>query len=101
RHTRSDRDWSSDVSLPICRQRGGLALRRVIQPRKHACVFSGSAERFVHRPWGLFGGSSGQAGSFCVRRADGSEERLPNKPAGVADRKSVVVGKEYRAERVT
>ena len=66
------------------RQRGGLALRRVIQPRKHTCVFSGSAERFVHRPWGLFGGSSGQAGSFCVRRADGSEERLPNKPAGVA-----------------
>ena len=38
----------------------------------------------MHRPWGLFGGSSGQAGSFCVRRADGSEERLPNKPAGVA-----------------
>jgi N-methylhydantoinase B len=65
------------------RYRGGLALRRVIQPRNHACVFSGSAERFVHRPWGLFGGMPGRAGSFCVRRADGTEERLPNKPAGV------------------
>ena len=64
------------------KHRGGLALRRVIQPRNHACVFSGSAERFVHQPWGLFGGMPGRAGSFCVRRADGNEERLPNKPAG-------------------
>ena len=37
----------------------------------------------MHRPWGLFGGMPGSAGSFCVRRADGTEERLPNKPAGV------------------
>jgi N-methylhydantoinase B len=73
--------------------RGGLALRRVIQPRNHSCVFSGSAERFVHQPWGLFGGIAGRAGSFRLRRADGTEERLPNKPAGVefTDGEAVVI----------
>jgi len=65
------------------RTRGGLALRRVIRPVGHACVFSGAGERFRNRPWGIFGGGPGGTGSFHVERGDGSVERLPNKPASL------------------
>lgn len=65
------------------RYRGGLGLRRVIRPVGHRCLFSGSGERFVHQPWGVFGGKNGSAGSFRIRRKNGSEARLPNKPSGV------------------
>lgn len=68
------------------RHRGGLALRRVIRPVGHACVFNGAGERFSNRPWGIFGGNPGSTGSFHVARAGGGLERLPNKPA------SLVVG---------
>ena len=63
--------------------RGGLGLRRVIRPVGHTCLFSGSGERFVHPPWGIFGGQAGKPGSFFLRRQDGSTVRLPNKPAGI------------------
>lgn len=63
--------------------RGGLGLRRVVRPVGHECVFSGSGERFVNAPWGLFGGNAGASGSFECRRHDGTLERLSNKPSSV------------------
>ncbi|MBL8336293.1 MAG: hydantoinase B/oxoprolinase family protein [Rhodoferax sp.] len=63
--------------------RGGLGLRRVIRPLDHACVFSGSGERFHNAPWGLFGGESGTPGRFVRIEADGSQTALPSKPSGV------------------
>jgi N-methylhydantoinase B len=65
------------------RYRGGLALRRTIRPVNHTCVFNGAGERFTNPPWGLFGGGSGSTGINQIKRADGSIERLPNKPSGV------------------
>jgi N-methylhydantoinase B len=44
------------------RYRGGLSLRRTIEPVGHACLFNGAGERFVRPPWGLFGGSDGATG---------------------------------------
>ncbi len=65
------------------RNRGGLGLRRVLRPVEHETVFSGQGERFVHRPWGVFGGLPGTTGRFVVREPDGSERRLGNKPSAV------------------
>lgn len=65
------------------RFRGGLGLRRVIRPLGHRCTFSGSGERFVHAPWGLFGGHDGAPGRFQLRKAYGELERLRNKPTAV------------------
>jgi len=62
------------------RNRGGLALRRVIRPVGHVASFTGAGERFTNRPWGLFGGESGESGSFAMTQADGSTQRLSNKP---------------------
>jgi N-methylhydantoinase B len=62
--------------------RGGLGLRRVVRPVGHTMTFSGQGERFVHRPWGLFGGGSGGTGRF-VRLSGGAEVPLPTKPANL------------------
>src|SRR5208282_3447742 len=64
------------------KHRGGLGLRRVVRPIGHTMTFSGQGERFVHRPWGLFGGGPGGTGRFCKREADTVEE-LATKPSGV------------------
>jgi N-methylhydantoinase B len=66
------------------RQRGGLALRRVVRPVGHVAIFSGHGERFRHAPWGIFGGTDGTRGRFALRSADGSEQELNPKPLGVA-----------------
>jgi N-methylhydantoinase B len=63
--------------------RGGLGLRRVVSPVGHAAIFSGTGERFRHAPWGLFGGKPGKPGRFVKLQADGSQVRLPNKPAEI------------------
>ena len=63
--------------------RGGLALRRVIRPVGHTCVFNGAGERFRHQPWGLFGGGKGSAGRFLRMNPEGREEMLEGKPSGV------------------
>jgi N-methylhydantoinase B len=63
--------------------RGGLGLRRVLCPRGHVAMFSGQGERFRNAPWGVFGGKEGGKGRFLIRRADGTEEELPTKPAFV------------------
>ena len=66
------------------RHRGGLGLRRVVRPVGHTATFNGTAERFVHRPWGVFGGGPGGTGRFRLRRDDGAEERVADKTPGVA-----------------
>ena len=63
--------------------RGGLGLRRVYRPLHHTMQFSGQAERFISRPWGLFGGRSGAAGSFEIIDEAGTPSLLPAKPATI------------------
>jgi len=65
------------------RQRGGLGMRRVVQPVGHSCTFSGQGERFRHRPWGVFGGGEGAPGRFARRNAAGAIEPLATKPSGI------------------
>ena len=62
--------------------RGGLGLRRVVRPVGHTMTFSGQGERFVNRPWGLFGGGSGGTGKF-VKPTGGAQVPLPTKPANL------------------
>jgi N-methylhydantoinase B len=62
--------------------RGGLGLRRVVRPVGHTMTFSGQGERFVNRPWGLFGGGSGGTGKF-VKLSGRDEVPLPTKPANL------------------
>jgi len=62
--------------------RGGLGLRRVVRPVGHTMTFSGQGERFVNKPWGLFGGGSGGTGKF-VKLSGGAEVPLPTKPANL------------------
>jgi N-methylhydantoinase B len=65
------------------KHRGGLGLRRVVRPVGHTAIFNGMGERFVHRPWGIFGGRPGATGRFRLLKADGSSEPLPDKPTGI------------------
>ena len=65
------------------KHRGGMGLRRVVRPLGHTTIFNGMGERFVHRPWGIFGGRPGATGHFRLIQADGSSEALPDKPNGV------------------
>lgn len=62
--------------------RGGLGLRRVVRPVSHTMTFSGQGERFVNKPWGLFGGGSGGTGKFG-KLSGGGEVPLPTKPANL------------------
>jgi N-methylhydantoinase B len=66
------------------RWRGGLGLHRVYRPVGHATLFSGQGERFVNRPWGLFGGGDGAVGRFELLHDDGRREALPVKPAALS-----------------
>lgn len=61
------------------RHRGGLAIRRVIRPVNHDCIFSGMGERFHNAPWGVFGGEPGRCGRFLLRSKEG-QTLLPSKP---------------------
>ena len=61
--------------------RGGLALKRVIRPLDHTCLFSGAGERFRTPPWGIFGGRPGAIGRFMQVEDDGDETILATKPA--------------------
>ncbi|GLR91840.1 hydantoinase B/oxoprolinase family protein [Bradyrhizobium iriomotense] len=61
------------------RFRGGLGIRRTIRPIGHVCEFNGVGERFVHKPWGLFGGEDGAAGRFYIRSDDGQVTDLAAK----------------------
>lgn len=61
------------------RFRGGLGIRRVVTPVGHTAEFSGVGERFVHQPWGLFGGQPGATGQFHLQDEKGAIRKLPNK----------------------
>ena len=63
--------------------RGGLGLRRVYRPLDHTAYFSGQAERFTSRPWGLFGGGSAAPGSFRIAGDADQTRALPAKAATV------------------
>jgi N-methylhydantoinase B len=59
--------------------RGGLGLRRVIRPVGHVMGFTGQGERFLNRPWGIFGGEAAATGRFLLREA-AADRVLPTKP---------------------
>lgn len=65
------------------RFRGGLGIRRTIRPVDHVCEFNGVGERFVYKPWGLFGGEDGATGRFYIRTDDGSVTNLAAKACNV------------------
>lgn len=60
--------------------RGGLALRRTIEPVNHSCRFNGAGERFVRSPWGIFGGHAGEIGQMRLIDENGSNTELGGKP---------------------
>ena len=60
--------------------RGGLSLRRTIEPVDHACQFNGAGERFVRPPWGLFGGREGAIGRIRLVERDNTGTDLGGKP---------------------
>jgi len=70
--------------------RGGLGLRRVVRPVGHTMTFSGQGERFVNKPWGIFGGGSGGTGKF-VKLSGGNEVPLPTKPANLEVKSSEAI----------
>jgi N-methylhydantoinase B len=74
------------------KHRGGLGLRRVVRPVGHTMTFSGQGERFVNRPWGIFGGGSGGTGKF-VKLSGNEQVELPTKPANllIKENEAVVV----------
>jgi len=61
--------------------RGGLGILREYRAIGHSTTFSGQGERFVNKPWGLFGGKSGETGSFKIISDNSTETRLANKPS--------------------
>jgi N-methylhydantoinase B len=63
--------------------RGGMGIRRVVRPVDHETVFSGMGERFVHQPWGIFGGQPGATGRFSVTGPNHNDETLPDKPNNI------------------
>ncbi|MGY2803804.1 hydantoinase B/oxoprolinase family protein [Bradyrhizobium sp. USDA 4506] len=63
--------------------RGGLGLRRVYRPIGHTCHFSGQGERFIFRPWGLFGGKPGRSGRFTFVNGEGKTMPVSAKLTGL------------------
>ena len=61
--------------------RGGLALRRVIRPLGHTCIFTGACERYTTPPWGVHGGKAGSRGEYLLIDDDGTVVKLDSKPA--------------------
>jgi len=59
--------------------RGGLALRRDYRSLGASMRFSVQGERFVSRPWGLFGGLDGDNGHHRILHDDGRVEELAAK----------------------
>jgi len=60
--------------------RGGLSLRRTIEPIGHSCQFNGAGERFAKHPWGLFGGGDGDTGKMRLIDSHGDRTDLGGKP---------------------
>jgi N-methylhydantoinase B len=71
--------------------RGGLALRRVYRAAGNDCLFVGSADRFTHRPWGLFGGGSGAPGAYVIVDPNGHKSALDAKPTPISLKEGQVI----------
>ena len=71
--------------------RGGLGLRRDVRVVGHTCNFSAQGERFILRPWGLFGGESGATGRLLLHPGTEKEEILPSKISGVEIKSDEIV----------
>lgn len=65
------------------RHRGGMGIRRILRPVGHTCEFNGVGERFRNRPWGIFGGEAGKAGSFALSDHVNGTTSLPPKASGI------------------
>ncbi len=63
--------------------RGGLALRRVIRPLGHTCIFTGACERYHNPPWGIHGGGAGAPGDYLLIDDNGTITKLESKPAPI------------------
>jgi len=63
--------------------RGGLGIRRDYRPINHDTTFSGQGERFVNKPWGIFGGYYGGTGQFSIIPKNGKKIRIANKPSAL------------------
>jgi len=61
-----------------------MGIRRSIRPIGHTCQFNGVGERFVHQPWGLFGGEPGACGRFYIENKDGVQQPLAAKASSIA-----------------
>ena len=46
-------------------------------------TFSGQGERFVNKPWGIFGGYGGGTGQFSIIPKNGKKIRIANKPSAL------------------
>jgi len=65
------------------RNRGGLGIRRSLRPIGHVCEFNGVGERFMHQPWGLFGGAAGGCGRFTIKHQNGNSRALAPKASTI------------------
>jgi N-methylhydantoinase B len=65
------------------RHRGGMGIRRSIRPVGHVCEFNGVGERFRNKPWGIFGGLSGEHGAFHIEDGAGDKTSLSSKASRV------------------
>jgi N-methylhydantoinase B len=64
--------------------RGGCGLIRAFRIDAPAGTLACNFDRFKTRPYGLAGGTAGEASFAELQRADGTVERLPSKVAGKA-----------------
>ncbi len=72
------------------RFRGGLGMRREIEVLSESTTLTVSTDRYVRKPWGVFGGGSG-ANSSCHVRHAGQNRKLPySKMTRPVDRSDVV-----------
>ncbi len=65
------------------KHRGGLGLRRDVRILNHTCRFSAQGERFVLKPWGIFGGSPGAIGKLALHPGTERETLLHSKISDV------------------
>lgn len=61
------------------RFRGGLGFEKRFEVTRGEARFSHRGERHVTAPWGVHGGEAGARSRSVLRRADGSETRIPSK----------------------
>jgi len=59
--------------------RGGLGICREFEARFDNVSFTGLGDRQKFRPWGLNGGADGAAGSYRLKRNDGTIHKLSSK----------------------